>query len=295
MRIRRRSAVIALLAATLGVGMYAIMANAAIPKGTGVKCSSNAGQPTPSNTSCLNYQFLPNTGLSTTTRKAGSIEFRVNTTYAHPNDTVNGGFSGKVQLSLDSDFALTPGTLPKCTATMVKNKNPHDAMLACGPTGTNNAWLLPSTATTFNGKASTNGGLQGCVLAFNGQPDASSHATVVLFVRLYFVSPPFTCPNPKTATNGVATITLTGVLTTANAPYGRKLAVANIPTSGDGLNDLDAKIQRGSYVSARCSGHNGTIGGSKYWKVRSQWTYSGTPGSNGQPDDVANATQNCSN
>jgi hypothetical protein len=297
MRIRRRSAVIALLAATLGVGMYAIMANAAIPKGTGVKCSAPRPRPTTDNQSCLNFQFLPNTGLSATTRSPGSIEFRVNqSAYAHPNDTANGGFTSKVQLFLDSDFALTPGTLPKCTATMLANKNPHDALVACGPLGSNNAWLSPTTSTVFNGQADTNGGLHGCVLAFNGKPDINSHPTVVLYTRLYFANPPpTTCPNPRTDTTGVTNVTLTGVLTTVSAPYGKKLTVANIPTSGDALRDFDAKIKRGNYVSGKCSGHNGTIGGSKYWKVKAQWTYSGTPGSNGQPDDVANATQNCSN
>jgi len=297
MRIRRRSAVIVLLAATLGVGMYAIIANAAIPKGTGVKCSAPRPRPTTDNQSCLNFAFLPNTGLSATTRSPGSIEFRVNqSAYAHPNDTANGGFTSKVQLSLDSDFALTPGTLPKCTATMVKTKTPHDALVACGPLGSNNAWLSLSTATKFNGQADTNGGLHGCVLAFNGQP-SNGNPTVVLYTRLYFGNPPpTTCPNPRTDTTGVTNITLTGVLTTTAAPYGKKLTVANIPTSGDALNDFDAKIQRGTYVTGKCSGHNGTISGSKYWRVKNQWTYSGTPGSNGQPDDIAKGnTQLCSN
>jgi hypothetical protein len=296
MRIRRRPAVIiALLAAFLGVGMYAIIANATISKGTGVKCSAPRPRPSTDNQSCLNFQFLPNTGLSATTRSAGSIEFRLSNTYAHPNDTIHGGFTGKVQLSLDSDFALTPGTLPKCTGSQVTGKNAHDALVACGPLGSNNAWLLPSTSTVFSGSANTNSGLHGCVLAFNGKPDTAGHPTIVLYTRLYFANPPpTTCPNPKTDTTGAGTIVLTGVLTNVTAPYGKKLTV-NVPTTGDGLNDFDAKVKRGNYVTGKCSGHNGTIGGSKYWKVKNQWTYSGTAGSNGQPDDVVTTTQNCSN
>jgi len=286
MRIRRRSAVIALLAATLGVGAYAITANAVLP----ITCPSAGGV---DNKSCVTFKFTPSTGLSTTTRKAGSIEVRTHTNYAHPADKTHGGYARTVTLLFDSDFAINAAATPhKCTAAQVAGKNPHDAMVACGPTGSNDSWLRTPTATTFNGTAHSTGGLQGCTLAFNGAP-SGGNPTIVLYARLWlsgFVG----CSNPKTETATGTTVTLTGVLTNGSAPYGKKLTVSNIDNLPLALNDFDAQVQRGSYVSGKCSGHNGTISGSKYWKMKTTFVYSGGSG-NGQAPDTANATQKCSN
>lgn len=298
MRNRRRSGVLAFLAAAIGVGVFAVTANGIIPQGTGGKCSPNTGQPTPSNTSCVNFQFLPNTGVPASTFKNGGFEFRVNTTYANPSDTANGGFTAKIQVSVDSDFKITPGTLPTCSKSTIAGKTPKAALTACGPLNpspsTKNAWLLPSTSTTFNGIAHTNLGFNGCVLAFNGPKTGAGLPTITLMARVYTTggSP---CTNPKTDTASGLTIPISAQIGSASAPYGKKIIAQNLPTSGDGLNDFDVLLKRGTYLSAKCSGHNGLQNGSKFWKVKTQWTYSGTPGSNGQPDDVANATQKCSN
>src|SRR4051794_13833109 len=98
MRIRRRHAVIALLAAILGIGVLAIAANALIPQGTGTKCSPPRPRPAGDNQSCINAQFLPNTGLSTTTRTNGSIEVRASSIYAHPADKAHGGYAKTVRV-----------------------------------------------------------------------------------------------------------------------------------------------------------------------------------------------------
>ena len=37
------------------------------------------------------------------------------TNYAHPGNKASGGFAKTVTLLFDNDFALTPGTIPKCT------------------------------------------------------------------------------------------------------------------------------------------------------------------------------------
>jgi hypothetical protein len=287
MQIRRRSAVIALLAATLGVGVYAIAANATLS----LTCPGAGGV---DNKSCVAFQFLPKTGLSTTTRKAGSIEVRTHTNYAHPADKTRGGYARTVTVLFDSDFAINAAaTSHKCTGSQVTGKNPHDAMVACGPIGSNDSWLRSPTATTFNGTASATGSLKGCTLAFNGQPNGAGNPTIVLYARIWLTN--FTgCGNPKTTTDPGTTVVLTGTLTNGSAPYGKKLTVPNIDNLPLALNDFDAKVQRGSYVSGKCSGHNGTIGGSKYWKLRTTWVYSGGSG-NGQPSDTANATETCSN
>jgi hypothetical protein len=288
MRIRRRSAVIALLAATLGVGAYAITANAVLP----ITCPSAGGV---DNKSCVAFKFLPNTGLSTTTRKAGSLEVRTHTNYAHPADKAHGGYASTVTLLFDSDFAINPAaTSNKCTAAQVAGKNPRDAMIACGPTGSNDSWLRTPTSTTFNGTATSTGGLKGCTLAFNGKPNSAGLPTIILYARLW-LSGFIGCTNPKTETATGTTVTLTGVIGNAgSAPYGKKLTVSNIDQLPLALNDFDAQVQRGSYVSGKCSGHNGTISGSKYWKLKTTFVYSGGSG-NGQAPDTANATANCSN
>ena len=286
MRIRRRSAVIALLAATLGVAVYAIAANATLP----LTCASAGGT---DNKSCVTFKFLPSTGLSTTTRKAGSIEVRTHTNYAHPADKANGGYASTVTVLFDSDFAVTPGTLPKCTGSQVTGKTPHDAMIACGPTGSNDSWLLAPTATKFNGTTTTTAGLKGCTLQFNGKPNAAGNPTVVLYARVWLTN--FTgCGNPKTTTAPGQTVVLTGVITNASAPYGKKLTVGGIDNLPLALNDYTSTVKRGSYVSSKCSGHNGLLGGSKYWKPKGVTTYSGGSG-NGQPPDTVTSTQKCSN
>ena len=290
MRIRRRPAVIALLAAALGLA-FAMTANAIIPKGTGGKCSPGSST---DNKSCVNFQGLPNTGLSTTTRKAGSIEVRTSTDYAHPADKAHGGFAKKVTVNFDSDFAVNAAAIGKtCSQAQVAGKNPQQAMAACGPTGTNNAWIFPSTSTSFNGVASATGGLLGCTLVFNGPKTSTGNPTITLYARIWTTNF-LGCGNPKTTTDPGTTTVLKGVLTNGTAPFGKKLTVDNIDALPLALNDFDAKVKRSNYISLKCSGHNGTISGSKYWKMRVNWVYSGGS-TNGQPADTANATQNCSN
>jgi hypothetical protein len=293
MHIRRRSAVIALLAAASAL-VFVIAANAVIPKGTGGKCSPPRPRPAGDNQSCINSQFLPRTGLSSTTRKAGSLEVRTNTIYAHPADKAHGGYAKKVVVFFDRDGTINPAaTSRKCTAGQVAGKNPRQALVACGPLGTNNAWLLPSTSTVYNGTASATGNLLGCTLVFNGKPTAAGHPTVVLYARIWTAN--FTgCGNPKTTTAPGTTVTLTGVILNASAPFGKKLVVNNIDALPLALNDFDAKVKRSNYVSSMCSGHNGTISGSKYWKTKGTFTYSGGS-TNGQPTDTAVARQLCSN
>jgi hypothetical protein len=294
MRITRPRAVIALLTAALGIGVFAISANAIIPKGTGSKCSTNAGQPSPSNTFCVNGQFLPNTGLSSTTRKAGSLEVRTSSTYAHPADKAQGGFAHKVVLLFDSDGTINPGAVPHtCSPAQVTGKTPHDAMVACGPLGSNDSWLLPPTSTVFNGVASATGGLKGCSLQFNGPKTSTGNPTVILYARIWTTNF-LGCGNPKTTTDPGTTTILKGVISNASAPYGKKLTVDNIDALPLALDDFDGKVKRGSYVSSKCSGHNGLLGGKKYWKMKGTVTYSGGS-TNGQPADTAVSNQTCSN
>jgi hypothetical protein len=299
MRIRRRAAAVVLMAAALGVGLYAI-ANATISQGTGTKCSAPRPRPATDNQSCLNFQFLPKTGVPATTFKNGSLEVRVNTTYAHPGDKLNGGYAHKVELSFDSDFKVTP-LAKTCSQGQVAGKKPSDALKACGDSGTNNAWLSTPGSTVFNGSASTvpaaggGGNFNGCVLTFNGPKNAAGNPTITLYARVYLGAVFHGCGDPHSSTEngntGGTTVTLSGVLTNTTAPYGKKLTVDNIDNLPLALDDFDAKVQRGSYISAKCSGHNGTIGGSKYWKMKGQWTYSGSA----QPADTATATETCSN
>jgi hypothetical protein len=287
MRIRRRSAVIAIVASALAIGgiAYVVTASAAL------RCSGPLGT---DNRSCLDASFTPNTGLSATTRTPGQLFVHTHSDYAHPGDKAHGGFAHKVELFFDSDGTIDPSATPhKCTEAMVANKDPHDALVACGPLGNNDSWLLPPTATTFNGTTTTTGGLKGCTLQFNGKPTATGNPTVVLYARIWlsnFVG----CGNPKTTTAPGTTVTLSGVITNASAPYGKKLTVDNIDNLPLALDDYTAKVKRGSYVSSKCSGHNGLLNGSKYWKLKARVTYSGGS-TNGQPPDTVVITQKCSN
>jgi hypothetical protein len=288
MRTRRRSAFVLGLASALAVGgiAYVITASAALT------CSGPL--PGSDNRFCMEGTFTPNTGLSTTTRKAGQLFVHTHSDYAHPADKTRGGFASTVTLFFDSDGTINPAATPhKCTGSQVTGKNPHDALVACGPLGGNDSWLLAPTSTAFNGTTHTTGGLQGCTLQFNGKPNAAGNPTVVLYARIWLTN--FTgCGNPKTTTAPGTTIVLTGVITNASAPYGKKLTVSHIDDQPLALNDYTSKVKRGSYVSSKCSGHNGLLSGSKYWKLKGVTTYSGGS-TNGQPPDTVTTTQKCSN
>jgi len=288
MRTRRRSAFVLGLASALAVGgiAYVITASAALT------CSGPL--PGSDNRFCMEGTFTPSTGLSTTTRTSGQLFVHTHSDYAHPADKAHGGFASTVTLSFDSDGTINPAaTSHKCTASQVTGKNPRDAMIACGPTGSNDSWLLAPTATKFNGTTTTTAGLKGCTLQFNGKPNAAGNPTVVLYARVWLTN--FTgCGNPKTTTAPGTTVVLTGVITNASAPYGKKLTVGGIDNLPLALNDYTSTVKRGSYVSSKCSGHNGLLGGSKYWKLKEVATYSGGSG-NGQPPDTVTSTQKCSN
>jgi hypothetical protein len=271
MRIRRRYAVLAL-------------ASAAVLAVAGLAYANHT-----SNTSSLTgSKFTPATAPKTTF-KAGSLFVHTHTNYSHPGNKSMGGFVHQVTLLFDNDFKVTPGSIPKCTATFASGTTLQAAWNACGPGAgaAKNAYLSPATG--VSGRASTappsvpggQGNFQGCVLAFRG-PGTNS---ILLFTRVTLISNATAdCSNPGSNTGGQTSVTLTGNVAAAGvADFGSKLTVPNIDSLPLALDDFTTTVKRGNYITGRCFDTN------HIWNFRGTFAYSGT----GQPADTVNATQTC--
>jgi hypothetical protein len=244
----------------------AILAVAAI----GALAAAGAALAITDNVSTVTFKVTPNTGLSKTTYKNAQLNVHTHTTFAHPGDKAHGGFVHRVQLFFDSDLKFNAGSVPVCNKSLA-NTSEKQAMQLCG-----NALVGTGTA---QATSASNATIKGCVLAFNGKPQ---NGKPTLYLHSRFVMS--TCGNPSSNTGGSITALLTGVLNPANkAGFGKMLDVNNIDTQPLPLKDFVTTVKKGSYVQARCS--------ASPLKVQTKFTYSGT----GQPSDIVNSTQACSN
>jgi len=239
MRIRRRSAVIFALAAA---GAIAV-----------------AGVAFAAPTSTFSFKFSPATAPKTTF-KAGSLFTNLTTHYTNPGNNNPGGAVERTQIFLDKNFKINTGAAAKCSPSQLSGKTMKQAMAACG-----NAKVGSGTAT-----ASANGvfTIHGCVLLFNGQPQAGN-PTLQVFTRVN-ASPPgnISCANPAGNSQGNATVLLNGVLKPAASPYGKVLDVNHITQSAAfPLEVFKTTIKKGNYISARCNAAD------HLWRMKTTWTY----------------------
>jgi len=279
MRTSRRAAVVLASAAAFAVALIAYAASAAAEPVVPA-CTPAA---TTGNDSCVKLLVTPSNAPATFGNS--QLGVRTHTNYVQGNNKAQGGFAKTVTLFFDNDFAVTPGTIPKCQTADVANKTIAQAYAACGPAG-KNAYLSP--ANTLSGRASTappsNWGA--CTMVFNG-PGTNQ---VLLFARVTLTanSNP-TCSTPAASSPGNVTVTLVGTIAPAGvAGYGKKLTVPNIDSLTLPLDDFYATVKRGSYFQAKCPA------GASPWKLRGIFAYSGTQPNAGGPPDTVNTTQPCS-
>ena len=239
MRIRRRSAVIFALAAA---GALAV-----------------AGVAFAAPTSTFTFNMSP-TNAPKTTFKAGSLYTNLTTHYTNPGNNNPGGAVERTQIFLDKNFKINPNAAGKCAAEPARNKTMKQAMTAC-----RGALVGKGNAT-----ASANGvfTIHGCVLLFNGQPQAGN-PTLQVFTRVN-ASPPgaISCSNPSQKQQGNATVLLNGVLKPAAAPYGKVLDVNHITQSAAfPLEVFKTTIKKGNYITRRCNAAD------HLWRMKVTWTY----------------------
>ena len=278
MRIRRRVAFTLATAAAFAVGFVAFAASAAADPP-----ACNPGTSATDNKSCVNFQVLPsNPGA---TAEPSSLFVHTHTNYAHPGNKAQGGFAKTVTLLFDNDFAITPGTIPKCTTAQLSGKNISQAWATCGPSAgaTHNAYLSPATAVSGKTSTAPPSNFPGCTLVFNG-PTVGGNPTVILYARVTLVANgTANCAAPASNTSGNTTVLLQGTIAPAGvAGFGKKLAIPGIDALPLPLDDFTALLKRGTYFKAKCS--------ATPWNVRGTFAYSGT----GQAADVSNPTQACS-
>ena len=218
--------------------------------------------------------------LPKNTYKNGALIVHTHANYAQPGNVPQGGYTDHAQIYFDNDGKLNTSGVPKCDASKISgNISMKDAMAACGnaKVGTGKAQaltVLPAGAKT----------VQGCVLVFNGKPNASGQATDLIFTRFQVSVPSsINCANPATNQNGNVTVLLNGTVKPnpaslgADFKGGKMLDVPNIPRTLP-LSDFLVTTQRGNYITARCHDAN------KQLNIKGKFTYS-----DGQSDTVSSA------
>ena len=198
MRTKRRVAFTLASAAAFAVGFIAFAASAAADPP-----ACNPGTSTTDNKSCVNFQVLPSNPHNTLTN--ASLFVHTHTNYAHPGNKASGGFAKTVTLLFDSDFAITPGTIPKCTTAQLSGKNISQAWATCGPGAgaAHNAYLSPATAVSGKTSTAPPSNFPGCTLVFNGPNSVNGNPTVVLYARVTLVANgTANCATPATNTLG---------------------------------------------------------------------------------------------
>jgi hypothetical protein len=258
MGIRRRSAAIFALAA---VGVVAVAAVAiAAP------------------TSTFTFKMTPSNPPKTT-YKNESLFTDLKTTYTNPGNNNPGGAVERTQIYLDKNWKINTAAASKCADSQLSGKTMAQAMSACS-----GALVGTGTATaTANGLFTING----CVLLFNGQPQAGL-PTLKVFTRVQASNPStITCGSPATNNQGNATVLLNGVLRNATAPYGKVLDVNKITQAASfPLVEFKTTIGKATstYMQAKCP--------TTPWHMKVTWTYNAGSGTAPPPKTVSK-TQPC--
>jgi hypothetical protein len=196
--------------------------------------------------------------LEFTPTKVPKDSFRKGSLFVHTHTEYIGATKTfRAQLDFDDDIKINAAGIPRCSVgDLSGNITMEAAMAACG------------NAKVGSGRAQANlvtpGDVNGCVLAFSGQP-SGSRPTLLLFTRLQ-VPGPINCSNPANNTNGNTTVVLQGQLKGASGAFGTQLDVNNIPQTLP-LSDFKVTVEKGSYVSARC--HDAD----REWNLRTKFTY----------------------
>jgi hypothetical protein len=261
MRIRMRYGAPLALAAAIAVGVVGVAV--AAPNG---------------NSSSLQGSGFNPIKLPKNTYKSGALIVHTHANYAQPGNAPQGGYTDRAQLYFDDDGRLNPTGVPRCDKAKISgNITMKAAMAACGTSkvGTGRAQaltVLPAGARTVNG----------CVLVFNGKPNAAGQARDLIFTRFQVSVPSsINCANPAGNTAGNVTVLLEGTVKPNPASLGpdfsggKMLDVPNIPRTLP-LSDFLVTTQRGNYISARCHDAN------KRLNIKGKFTYS-----DGQSDTVA--------
>ena len=172
----------------------------------------------------------------------------------------------RIRFNFDDQFTFAPSSVPASC-------NPFDvsaiidmaeAMARCGPAkiGTGTVQFTHATE-TYNG----------CILAFNRTPPGQL-PRVLLFMVAGFApaSTTIDCSNPRSNHNGNSTVLLQGILRRGETrpDYRVQLDLNHISqATAFPITDLDLKLQRGRYISARC----GTEDRLRAWQLRTRLRY----------------------
>ncbi len=210
--------------------------------------------------------------------KAGSLKTVLKTSYTNPGNGNPDGAVERTQIYLDKNFKVNPKAAKKCDPGQLSSQTMAGAMANCGK------------ALVGSGKAQAVapfGDVNACVLLFNGKPQGGK-PTLQVFTRVDAKpNSQISCSNPKSNTQGNATILLTGVYKNASGKYGKILDVNHITKAAAfPLTIYNTKIKKGNYASARCKAKN------RKWHMKVVWTYNKV-GNQGGDKTTVKQTQKC--
>jgi len=264
-------------AAALGVGLFALTGSAAAAPPVVPSCTLTATNPPNANgksNSCGTIRVDKSGGGALTVGSSvnARLGVRVRSLFNPTSSETT-----TVDLSFDKNISLAlSGVTKTCAASKLTGKNIKDAWTACGPGGTNNAYLSTGLGNSVSGLGSTTVDANGvaCTLIFKG----ADNTHVSIYARAPIANVTTTgCNNPATNTGGTTTIVFTGTLTaTGGATYNYKLHVPNTQVPNPALDDFYATVDRGSVFKAKCpsSGYK--------FKMLGHWVYTA---SGDNPDD----------
>jgi hypothetical protein len=253
MRIRRRYAVPLVVVAVAGLTV--------------------AGIALAATTSTFSFKASPSTAPKTT-YQAGSLFTDLETHYTNPGNNIPGGAVERTQIYLDKNFKVTPSAASKCATSQLSGKTMKQAMASCGKALVGTGKALATANGLFN--------VNGCVLLFNGQPQAGK-PTLQVFTRVQASNPSrISCTNPSNNSQGNATILLSGVYRTTKGQYSKILDVNHITQAASfPLVSYKTTVKKGNYASARCAAAD------HLWHMKVVWTY------NNGKSSSASKTQQC--
>jgi hypothetical protein len=171
--------------------------------------------------------------------------------------------ASRIRFDFDNHFKFAPDAVPICHSEDISNSqiDMATAMARCGSAnvGTGTTKASPGT-TTF----------KPCILAFNGPPEGDI-PTVLLFVRVQFSPPVADCSNPSSNHAGNVTLLVKGFLGPSPLHGYRKKLTFNRLNRVEPfpLTSLNLTLQRGDYISARCSSGDSRRG----WQLRTKVGY----------------------
>lgn len=204
----------------------------------------------------VSFEFTPD-AVPRHVYAPGAIDIHLRTAVPHRTR------ASRIRFDFDDHFRFAPDAASSCDREAISNSQVDmaAAMERCG-----SANIGSGTARATDGTTT----LTPCVLVFNGSPEGGL-PTILLFVRVRLSPPIADCSDPSSNHSGNVSLLIRGFLEPSRLHgYGKMFRFNRLNGAEPfPLTNLDLTIQRGDYVSARCSREDSRRG----WRLRAKVGY----------------------